>query len=359
MPSDRPLVLVTGSEGFIGDAVVQALSAEYRVAGFDVARPHKDPQRLDFIHCDLTKDHSVQDALEKLRQREGGRIASVVHLAAYYDFSGDPSPLYKELTIEGTRRLLRGLQSFDVEQFIFSSTHILMKPSEDGEPVSEATPPEPTWAYPQSKLETERLIQREHGRIPAVVLRIAGVYNEDGHTVPIAQQIDRIAHKEIESFFFPGDPDSGQAYVHLEDLVDLIRRVIERRGQLPRYEVFLIAEPDKLSYNELQDIIGEVVHGVEWPTIRIPKVVAKAGAWVQQKLQGEEETFIRPWMVDRADDDYPVSIDHARAALGWAPRHRLRDTLPEIVARMNRDPERWRKLNDLPARDQEHEPASK
>ena len=340
------VVLVTGSEGLIGDALVRALSRQYRVAGFDIARPHKDPVELDFLNCDFTKDESVRNALEELRRREGNRLASVIHLAAYYDFSGEPSPLYRELTIEGTRRLLQGLQSFEVEQFIFSSTHILMKPSESGEPVTETSPVDPSWAYPKSKLETERLIQRERGQIPAVILRISGVYNEDGHTVPIAQQIDRIARKEMESYFFPGDPDSGQAFVHLEDLVELIRLTIERRKQLDPYEVFLVAEPDKMTYDELQDDIGQLIHGIDdWPTIRIPKVVAKAGAWVLEKVQ--EDPFIRPWMIDLADDDYPVSIDRARTKLGWEPKHTLRDTLPAMVERMKQDPDAWRKLNGL------------
>jgi nucleoside-diphosphate-sugar epimerase len=344
--ANKPVVLITGSEGLIGDALVHALSREYRTVGFDIERPHKDPVELDFIGCDLTNDQSVKNALATMEQREGRRVASVVHLAAYYDFSGDPSPLYRELTIEGTRRLLRGLQRFEVEQFVFSSTHIVLKPSESGEPLDESSPVEPSWEYPKSKLATERLIQRERGRIPAVILRIAGVYNEDGHTVPIAQQIDRIAGRDLESYFFPGDPESGQAFVHLDDLVDLLRLVIERRAQLSPYEVFLVAEPDKMSYDDLQDAIGQLVHGREWPTIRIPEIVAKAGAWVQTQL--DEDTFIRPWMIDHADDDYPVSIDYAREKLGWEPKRRLRDTLPAIVERMKRDPAAWRRLNGLP-----------
>jgi nucleoside-diphosphate-sugar epimerase len=343
---DQPVVLITGSEGLIGDALVEALKADYHSVGFDIARPHKRPEELDFIDCDLTDDASVRAALQELARRDGRHIASVVHLAAYYDFSGAPSPLYRDLTIEGTRRLLHGLQEFEVEQFIFSSTHILLKPSEEGEPVTETSPVKASWPYPQSKLLTERLIQRERGDIPAVMLRIAGVYNEDGHTVPIAQHIDRIAKKEFESYFFPGDPEAGQAFVHLDDAVDLIQRVIERRRQLPPYEVFLVAEPDKMSYDELQDTIGELVHGLEWPTFRVPKVVAKAGAWVKTKI--DDDTFIRPWMIDHADDDYPVSIEHARKTLGWNPQHRLRDTLPAIVQRMKQDPSGWRKLNGLP-----------
>ena len=347
--SGKPVVLVTGSEGLIGDAIVNACCHEYDLVGFDVERPHKNPETQDFIDCDLTKDNSVANALATLRERHGNRLASVIHLAAYYDFSGAPSHLYKDLTIEGTRRLLHGLRSFEVEQFIFSSTHIVMKPSEEGEPVTEESPVDPAWAYPKSKLETEKLIAAERDGIRAVILRIAGVYNEDCHTVPIAQQIARIYERDFESYFFPGDASHGQAFVHLDDLVDCILRTVSRRARLADYDVFLVAEPDVMSYAELQDRLGELIHGREWPAIRIPKVVAKAGAWAQEKISGDENTFIKPWMIDLADQNYPIDITRAKEALGWEPKHRLRDTLPEMVKRLKENPRQWYETNGLPA----------
>ena len=42
-----------------------------------------------------------------VRERFGTRIASVIHLAAYYDFSGEPSEKYETITVQGTERLLR------------------------------------------------------------------------------------------------------------------------------------------------------------------------------------------------------------------------------------------------------------
>lgn len=353
LQADKPVVLITGSEGLIGDAVVRACCDRYEIAGFDIKRPHKDPEREDFIDCDFTKDDSVQHALAILRERHGRRLASVIHLAAFYDFSGKPSPLYRDLTLEGTRRLLKGLQHFDVEQFIFSSTHLLMKPSEGGERVTEVSPVEPVWDYPRSKLETERMIAADHGRIPAVILRISGVYNEDCRSIPIAQQISRIYEMKFESYVFPGDATHGQAFVHLADLVDCIQRVIDRRRELAPYDVFLVAEPDVVSYAELQDRLGELIHGEEWPTIRIPKVIAKAGAWAEEKLASEDEkTFIRPWMIDLADNHYPIDITHAREKLDWKPSHRLRDTLDPIVARFKKDPKSWYEINGLPAPEQ-------
>lgn len=52
-------------------------------------------------------DESVQEALQRVRTGYGGRIASVIHLAAYYDFSGEPSDKYEQITVRGTERLLR------------------------------------------------------------------------------------------------------------------------------------------------------------------------------------------------------------------------------------------------------------
>jgi nucleoside-diphosphate-sugar epimerase len=75
------------------------------------------------------------------------------------------------------------------------------------------------------------------------------------------------------------------------------------------------------------------------------------GAWAKEKLAGGEETFIKPWMVDMADAHYPVAVDHARETLGWQPRHRLRDTLEEMIRRLRRDPRQWYGTNKLPLPD--------
>src|SRR3546814_8640578 len=70
-----------------------------------------------------SSDLAVRVALDEVRARYGNRIASVIHLAAYYDISGDPNPLYDKVTVQGTRRLIDGLQSFEVEQFVRSEEH--------------------------------------------------------------------------------------------------------------------------------------------------------------------------------------------------------------------------------------------
>jgi nucleoside-diphosphate-sugar epimerase len=350
--SEHPqTVLITGSTGLIGSRLCARLKHDYTVVGMDLNSPEDGELPADHVETDLTDDASVKRALEHVRTRHGKRLASVIHLAAHYDFSGEPSPLYEKLTVEGTARLLRELriQGFEVEQIVFSSSLLVMQPDEEGKPLTEQSATEGEWAYPQSKLDAEEVLREERGETPVVILRIAGVYDEQCHSLPVSQQIARIYEKQLESFVFPGDASRGQALVHLDDLTDCFEKVVQRRSELDDEELFLIAEPDVMSYEELQDQIGELVHGHEWPTLRVPKALAKAGAYVQGKFSSDDSApFIKPWMIDLADDHYPVSIERARSRLNWEPEHRLRQTLPTMIEFLKRDPEAFYRINKLP-----------
>ena len=145
------------------------------------------------IGINLASDAGVERALAEVRERFGARIASVIHLAAYYDVSGPPNPLYDEVTVRGTRRLIDALQPFEIEQFVFASTMLIHQPTDSPEKrIAEESPVAPRWPYPESKVRTELLLRERHGRIPVVFLRIAGVYEDEGRSPYLAEQIARI-----------------------------------------------------------------------------------------------------------------------------------------------------------------------
>jgi len=348
MNGQKDTILVTGSSGRIGYPLAKRLSESFNVVGFDRRAPSHPPPSAECLYVDITSDESLSRGLKAIRELHGSRIASVIHLAAYYDFSGAPSPLYEEVTVRGTERLLRMLQDFEVEQFIFSSTDLVYAPSAPGQRINEESPLDPKWPYPKSKVETEQVIHAERGNIPTVILRIAGVYDDLCHSIPLAQQIQRIYEHDITAYLFPGDISSGrQAFVHNDDVVDAIVNAVARRRELPPEVMLLIGESESLSYDELQRAFGQLIHSVEWKTHSIPKPLAKVGAWAQEKLPLGRPPFIKPWMIDLANDNSELDITRAHTVLGWSPKHSLRDTLPSMVPALKADPLTWYRENEI------------
>ena len=336
----------------IGDAVMRRFAGRFpTVVGFDRKAPTPPPPGCVYIPVEITSDDSVREGLTTIRDHHGAHVAAVVHLAAYYDFFGAPSPLYEEITVRGTGRLLRGLRElgFTVEQFTFSSTMLVHQSAEPGQFITEDWPLEPTWAYPKSKVRTEQLIRAERGDIPAVLLRIAGVYDDLCHSIPLANQTQRIYERDFTSRLYSGSTAHGSSFLHMDDLVDAIERTVERRAALPAEVPILLGEPEVLSYDELQHTIARLIYDEEWETIEIPGPLApaaKVGAWVLDHVPGQE-AFIKPWMIDRANDHYALDISRARSLLGWEPRRSLRETLPKMIAALQADPLGWYRENDL------------
>lgn len=343
--ADKELIVVSGSSGLIGTSLINKLSERYRVAGLDNVGYPFPPITAECVCIDITSDESMINAMKRIEYGYGNHVASVIHLAAYYDFAGKPSPLYEKITVKGTERLLRVLKGFNVDQFIFSSSMLVYKPTVPGKKIAEDWPLEPKWEYPKSKVKTEKILHQQRGDIPVVNLRIAGTYNEKGNSIPITNQIQRIYENRITSHFYPGDTSHGNVFVHLEDVIDAIVKTVEKRKEFPQEITINIGEPETLSYETLQHIIGKAIHGKEWKTHKIPKPLAKVGAWMQDIFG---DPFIKPWMVDLADDHAEVDITRARKLLGWEPKHSLRTTLPKkMIAFLKADPKAFYKENKL------------
>lgn len=343
-PLKKELVIVTGSSGLIGSKLIDLLKDRYQVIGLDKVGDPYASEKVENITIDLTSTESIEKALDRVKYVYGDEIASVVHLAAYYDFSGEPSPLYEEVTVKGTQKFLKALQQFKVNQFLFSSTNLIYKPTEPGQKIAEDCPLAPNWDYPESKVDTEKIIREERGNIPAVLLRLAGVYNEEGNSIPVSHQIQRIFEKDFESHLFSGDTSHGNVFIHIDDLLDALVKTVDKRKELPEEIAINIGEPTTPSYEEIQNEIGLLIHGEEWRTFEIPKPIAKAGSWAQNLIG---DPFIKPWMIDRADDHYELDISRAKKILNWEPRHNLLDTLPAMIQGLKKNPAKWYEKNKL------------
>jgi len=66
-----------------------------------------------------------------------------------------------------------------------------------------------------------------------VLARLAGVYDDLGHSPSLAGMICRIAERRLTSRCYPADTSRGQAFVHLEDAVSALTAAVEHRHELP------------------------------------------------------------------------------------------------------------------------------
>jgi len=349
MSTDKQVVVVTGSSGRIGTRIIHRLNEQYQPIGLDFVGVTSEKPEMEFVFVDLSSDESVKKAFERIRYAYGNKIASIIHLAAFYSFEGKHLELYDAITVNGTRRLLKEAQNFEVEQFLFTSTMLVHEPTKRGIIQNEDSPIRGKWHYPASKVRTEKVIREEHGNVPYVIVRIAGCYDDECNCVPISQHMSRIYEKQLASKVFPGNSSNGVPYTHFEDLSDMIMLLLEKRKEIPQELTLLCCEEDSISYRDLQTAFGKLIHNKDkWPMVWLPKSLAKAGAWVQNHLPFFPKPFIKPWMVDLADDNYEFSMEKARQVLNWSPSRSVRKTLPTLVENMQQDPISWYKRHNIP-----------
>ncbi len=180
-----------------------------------------------------------------------------------------------------------------------------------------------------------------------MILRIAGVYDDHCHSIPISHQIQRIYENQLESRLFSGNIHHGASFLHMEDLVDAIDLAVRKRRELPEELILVLGEEKTLSYDQLQRAISRLIRSTEFTTWRVPKWIAKVGAAIQGMIPFIPKPFIKPWMIDLADDHYELDTSKAKKVLGWAPKRALEETLPIMIEELKKDPERWYKINQL------------
>lgn len=348
----KDLILITGCSGRIGSIVVNRFKeSSYQLIGLDIVPPATaQPPNFSYIQMDISSTDSIKKAMREIKERFGDRAASFIHLAAYYNFTGGEWSKYENITVRGTEHLLEAAHEFKTEQFLFSSTMLIHAPQDPPARINEdsslVTDP---WEYPRSKIATEKVIRQKHGDIPSVILRIAGCYDDDCHSIPISNQIQRIFENQFASHVLPGDISHGASYLHLDDMAEVIWLCVQQRHQLPKETVLLVGEDERLSYDQLQNQISQLIRGKGLKTFRVPKWFAKMGAWLQDHTPFMEESFIKPWMIDYADDNYGLDITRIKNVLGWTPKHLLSQTLPMMIRDLKANPQKWYQKNSLKA----------
>lgn len=342
----RDRIVVIGGAGFLGRALRRRLGERYSLTSVDRAWDAASDVRPPYerrIVMDAADPREIDELLAELQQ-EGRRLAGVVYLAAYYDFLNKPDPRYGKLEF-GLEYLLReaGRRLPAHAPFVYAGSMTTLRPVEPGQVLTEDSPRWGPWAYPAHKLRCEEIIEAAEVPQARCQLVFAGVYSEWCELVPLYFQLERARGSGPSSALYPGATDRGLTYVHVEDTASAIERALETKRGGEGQSRYLIGETAPYTYAEIDSAAREAFGQKPRALIQVPKFLAKAGASVLSAVGSED--FVRPWMVDYADEHFAFDVSRAATDLQWRPSRHISDVLPEMCHRADHRRREWTKKN--------------
>ena len=320
------MILVTGSNGFVGSQLCATLAA--RGMPFrGVVR--KNPQPGQVAVGDLTNATPWGPAL--------AGISTVIHLAARVhvmsDKSEDPLQAYRATNVEATLHLAREAAAAGVKRFVFvSSVKVNGESTLPGHPFSAATEPRPVDPYGLSKLEAEKALfelGKQTGMEIAVV-RPPLVYGP-GVKANFLNLMKLVA-KGLPLPF--GSVKSLRSMVAVDNLVDLLIHCTAHPGAPGG--VFMVSDGVDLTVGGLVRLIGEAM-GKKIALLPVPPSLMRGAAALLGKSAVTERLF----------GSLQVDISATRERLGWTPPVTPQAAIHKTVAHFLANREQKNGTNEL------------
>lgn len=208
-------ILITGSEGFVGNNLVKGLSQKHTVYTSD----QLDSSSHDnYLRCDITNYDSVEKVVKN--------VDAVIHLTAHSLVSSlDGSITNGRVNIIGLLNLLECCRKNSVSKVIFTSASSLIGEPESSQ-VTENHPPKPKTAYGITKLTSEHYLRlyNELYNMDYTVFRFFNIYGPFQKNGLIPSIFNKIKNNEPITIF--GKGDQIRDYVYIEDVIPFFEQAV-------------------------------------------------------------------------------------------------------------------------------------
>lgn len=295
-------VLVTGSAGHLGEALVRVL----REQGCDVIGLDLAASPFTTVVGSITDRTLVRECLRGVDTVLHGATLHKPHIGSH-DWQA-----FVDTNISGTLALLEEAVTAGVSRFVFTSTTSTfgqaLSPA-DGEPaawINEDVEPVPKNIYGTTKLAAEHLcelVHRRHG-LPVAILRTSRFFAElDDDDVTRANYAD--------------DNIKANEYLYrrvdLQDVVDA-HVVAAERAPLIRFGRYVVSATTPFESSELPELAGDAANVVRRHFPDVAAIYERKG-----------------WRLFPKIDRVYVNA-RARTELGWRPRYDFRHVLDSLAA---------------------------
>lgn len=262
--SSQPRLIVTGASGFVGRRVIETFQGRWRIEAVD--RHSQEEARLPdypgvtWHKLDIAEPESLARCFRGLRDSGGAQV--LLHLAGYYDFTGDPHPEYERTNVRGTELVLAAARELGLERFFFASSVAACSFPAPGKALDEASPPDGDHIYAASKRRGEELMRAATG-VPTAILRFAALFSDWCEYGPLAVFLGTWLGQGWNARVLGGRGRSAIPYLHVRDLMVLLERAIERRRELAPAEVLLASPDGAVSHRDLYRAAAACLRGAE------------------------------------------------------------------------------------------------
>lgn len=295
-------VLVTGSSGMVGTALVERLLNEgTTVYGVSRSRNRWSEQVEDrTVHVDLTDEDAASEALPR-------DIDTIVHLAGASRVGMvAEDPTLARVNVETTSTVLEHARDVDANVVFASSREVYghceeLIRGESRVDVRAARNP-----YGASKVAGEALVQSydaTYESVRAATLRLTNVYGRYDASDRLVPKF--VARAGLDRELIVYDESTVRGFLHVDDCVDALTRSIDSfdrvRGQV------LNVSPGRI--HSLVDIAEKIVE------------VTESESTIS--LEGDRE---------QRGDRYVLDTSAIKAVLGWKPEYDLASGIEKTVS---------------------------
>lgn len=269
----KSIALVTGSTGFVGNAVARALLKSGRQVRVLVRRnanlKHLGGLGVEVFYGDLRQADSLAPALKGCHE--------LYHVAAQYSFfNPKPEEIYAS-NVQGTQNILKAAQQANVTKIVYTSTVGAVGIPKAGGAGDEETPIslfDCKGHYKRSKFlaEQEAMSFFRKGLPLVIVNPSAPVGVGDVKPTPTGKMILDFLNRKMPAYI-----DTGLNLVDVEDVAVGHLLAAERGRPGERY----ILGHQNLSLRQILQLLSEIT-GLRAPKLKVPYPVALGAAYISE-----------------------------------------------------------------------------
>jgi UDP-glucose 4-epimerase len=234
------LTLVTGSSGFVGQAIMARLAADGKAA-------------IGLDPMPSTATHVVDDLSDRLRLRDliaRERVTHIIHAGGVSGpmvMADDPVGII-EINVTGSMNLLNEALAGGVKTFIYCSSVAALGSFQEIEPIGEDYPVRPTSTYGCSKAAMDYVLRGLWKKVPLDIcsLRLTAVYGPGRKT---EFNVDTIVRAAIAGKAAQIEPLGAWPYIYVDDAADaaIAACFSTQRKQL----AYFVAHPERVTPEDI------------------------------------------------------------------------------------------------------------